>query len=315
VNGAQPRESDLTFDSPGMQSHYAALDLYQQIGARLCLVGADWNMDHLYDDPEAVAQAIGALYETSDPRARILLHSILDAGQRARQRLPPHPRLPLEHFTRIHQLVKAEFARRGLAIEIIGSDDADAAPSSRNASGTRPTRTNRYLLLTYLPALNLHAGRVPESSTAASRPSAPTRRTARSSSAKWAFSAPGSPRTTTAHPYLPLRDLDGRLAIEGLNAASPASRSGPCTSLLPFGKKMQFGLWISRTTTGTYADLPCLGRLLPPRAPRRPGPPLRLHAAARVLGALVGATLFFVNRGDQPPGCASRASRPARRGS
>ena len=112
----------FTFDSPNMQSHYRTLDLYQRLGARVNVTGVEWGMPDAYRQPERFARAVGALFE----------HLIRTKGYTCVQdwTLTNEPNgsfAPLgysfEQFVELHRLVKQEFERRGLAVNVVGSDD------------------------------------------------------------------------------------------------------------------------------------------------------------------------------------------------
>ena len=117
----------FSFDSPNMQSHYRTLDLYQRIGARVNVTGVEWGMPDPYGQPERVAHAIGALFE----------HVIRTKGYTCVRdwTLTNEPngafmqmRYPFDRYVEIHRLVKQEFARRGLSVSIVGSDDTRGLP-------------------------------------------------------------------------------------------------------------------------------------------------------------------------------------------
>lgn len=113
----------FTFDSPNMQSHYRSLDLYQRIGARVNLAGAEWGMKDPYGQPEKYAHAIGELYEYL---IRKKGYTCLGDWTLSNEPNGAYANFgySFEDFVKIHQLVKQEFERRGLKIRIIGSDDA-----------------------------------------------------------------------------------------------------------------------------------------------------------------------------------------------
>ncbi len=110
------------FDSDNMRSHYRTLDQYQRLGARVNVVGVEWGVKHPYADPDRAARGVGALME----------HLIRDKGYTCVQEwtLTNEPNGYFmgqggthESFRELHQKVKAEFARRGLNVRIVGSDD------------------------------------------------------------------------------------------------------------------------------------------------------------------------------------------------
>ncbi|MBI5093937.1 MAG: hypothetical protein HZB26_16040 [Candidatus Hydrogenedentes bacterium] len=118
----------FTFDSSNMVSHYRTLDLYQRLGARVNITGVEWGVADPYGgDPAKCAQAIGALFE----------HLIEDKGYTCIRdwTLTNEPNgyfaqkpYSFETFTKLHLAVAAEFNRRGLKINVIGSDDTDGFP-------------------------------------------------------------------------------------------------------------------------------------------------------------------------------------------
>lgn len=115
------------FDASNMKSHYRTLDLYQRLGTRINLTGVEWGVKDPYADPQRVARAIGALFE----------HIIRTKGYTCVQdwTLSNEPNgyfrgagYDFNRFAEIHRAVKDEFARRGLKINIVGSDDTDGWP-------------------------------------------------------------------------------------------------------------------------------------------------------------------------------------------
>lgn len=114
----------FTFDSPNMESHYRTLDLYQQLGACVNVVGVEWGMHHPFTDLPKAANAIVSLLE----------HLIRVKGYTCIQEwtLTNEPNgswfalgQTFDDYVQIHRLVKEECARRGLAIRIVGSDDTN----------------------------------------------------------------------------------------------------------------------------------------------------------------------------------------------
>jgi len=112
------------FDTPNMRSHYRTLDLYQEIGATVNVVGVEWGMKQPYRDVDKVARAIGAL----------LQHLVEEKGYTCVREwtLTNEPNggylatgSTFEDYVRIHVLVKEEIARRNLPIRILGSDDTN----------------------------------------------------------------------------------------------------------------------------------------------------------------------------------------------
>jgi hypothetical protein len=114
----------FTFDSPNMESHYRTLDLYQRLGIYVDVTGVEWGVEDPYGNPEAASNAIGALFE----------HLIKVKGYTCVQEwtLTNEPNgyfiragYDFERFVQLHQLVRAEFERRGLDIRIVGSDETN----------------------------------------------------------------------------------------------------------------------------------------------------------------------------------------------
>jgi len=120
--------STFTFDSPNMASHYRTLDLYQRIGVRVNVTGVEWGVEDPYGGPpEKCANAIGALLE----------HLIKDKGYTCIRdwTMTNEPNgyfaqkpYSFDTFVKIHVAVAADFKRRGLRINVGGSDDTDGLP-------------------------------------------------------------------------------------------------------------------------------------------------------------------------------------------
>lgn len=113
----------FTFDSPNMLSHYRSLDLYQRIGARVNTVGVEWGMKDPYGQPEKFAHAIGELYEYLIRKKGYTCVGDWTLSNEPNGAFAGYG-YSFETFAKIHRLVKQEFARRGLNIRIVGSDDA-----------------------------------------------------------------------------------------------------------------------------------------------------------------------------------------------
>jgi hypothetical protein len=114
-----------TWDSVNMESHYRSLEQYQRLGARVNVCGVEWAVEKVFDDPEKLAKSVGDLLE----------HLIVKKGFTCIREwtLTNEPNLSyikqpgnsFAEFVQIHRLVAQEFERRGLDIDIIGSDDGD----------------------------------------------------------------------------------------------------------------------------------------------------------------------------------------------
>ena len=116
----------FTWESDNMLSHYRTLDLYQELGARVNVCGVEWAVEDPWANPERLARAIGALLE----------HLIVDRGYTCIQdytltnepdiffaRAVERPAQDFDLFVELHRHVAAEFERRGLELNIVGSDD------------------------------------------------------------------------------------------------------------------------------------------------------------------------------------------------
>lgn len=115
-----------TFDwnTDGMRSHCRSLDVYQHLGADVTLTGVEWSVKQPWAQPEQLAHTIGALFEylirergytcvkhwilTNEPNTHFLREGAT-----------------FEDFVRLHTLVRDEFQRRGLDVQVLGSDDTD----------------------------------------------------------------------------------------------------------------------------------------------------------------------------------------------
>ncbi len=114
----------FTWDSANMQSHYRTLDLYEELGAEVNVVGVEWALDMPWDDHELMARMVGSLLE----------HLIVEKGYTCitEWTLTNEPNLffarqggQWDDFVAIHQHVADEIERRGLDVAITGSDDGD----------------------------------------------------------------------------------------------------------------------------------------------------------------------------------------------
>lgn len=118
----------FTWESDNMLSHYRTLDLYQRLGARVNVCGVEWAVKEPWRDPERLAYAVGALLE----------HLIVERGYSCIQdyTLTNEPDIffaraverdaeDFDTFVRLHVEVAKEFERRGLDINIVGSDDGN----------------------------------------------------------------------------------------------------------------------------------------------------------------------------------------------
>jgi len=114
-----------TFDSPNMLSHYRTLDLYQEIGAAVTVVGVEWGFQQDPPDWHKFARAIGDLME----------HLVVTKGYTCIKywTLTNEPNISARFsdfalYASLHHMVGEEFKRRGLDIRIMGSDDTSGLP-------------------------------------------------------------------------------------------------------------------------------------------------------------------------------------------
>jgi hypothetical protein len=116
----------FTFDSDNMQSKYRALACYQKLGTRVTGCGVEWGMRDRFDDPARVARSVGALLE----------HLIVEKGFTCIKdwTFTNEPNYDwtvsgrsFQDFVAIHAALRAEFDRRGLDVQLMGSDDGDNA--------------------------------------------------------------------------------------------------------------------------------------------------------------------------------------------
>jgi hypothetical protein len=111
------------FDTPNMLSHERTLRLYQEIGAKINLVGVEWAYPQIYGDPARYARAVGDLLEHLI-RARgfdcIRYWTLSNEPNGHMDQMG----VDFAKYVKMHELVHEECVRRGLDIQIIGSDDA-----------------------------------------------------------------------------------------------------------------------------------------------------------------------------------------------
>lgn len=117
----------FTWDTPNMQSKYRTLDVYQEIGAAVNVVGVSWGMERPYDRPEAFAQAVGSLFEHLIRTRGYTCVRYWTLANEPDSELYIHYGYSFDEYRRLHERVQAEFARRGLDVQIVGSDDAMSA--------------------------------------------------------------------------------------------------------------------------------------------------------------------------------------------
>jgi len=114
--------STFDFDSPGMKSHYRALDAYQAIGAQVVLCGVEWGVKNPFAQPDALAHAVGALVEhLVRVRGYTCIRYWTLSNEPNTFFLQRHG--TFDEYAAIHALVRAEFNRRGLSVGVTASDD------------------------------------------------------------------------------------------------------------------------------------------------------------------------------------------------
>ena len=293
----------FTFDSPNMQSHYRTLDLYQRLGAVVNATGVEWGVQDPYGQPEKVAKAIGALFE----------HLIRTKGYTCVQEwtLSNEPNgafasgmgYSFDRFVELHTLVKQEFARRGLAIRIVGSDDTAGFPwFTRCVKNDTYFQTadffasHRYLQYPdrvlapffFDCRLNLLAERQPRKPFVVAE-----------------FGFQDARSGTLENPIMesyPYAVWTAAFIIEGLNRGV-AGFSIWCMHEVyyPGGGFMNYGLWDFKDNAWkprpVYHAIAAFTRLT------ERGDRVRKCVSTHpqhVLGAVVGSTLFWVNRADGP---------------
>jgi len=119
--GSAPEQYD--FDSPYMQSFRRTLALYQEIGASVIITHVTWGVP-VYDTPEQTATAIGELIEELVERRGFSCIRYWTLDNEPDITVLNEGNYAFDTLVTMHQLVRKEFARRGLDIQVIGSDDA-----------------------------------------------------------------------------------------------------------------------------------------------------------------------------------------------
>jgi len=114
----------FTFESDGMQSHYKSLELYQRLGVPVVFAGTRWGQPTLYDDYDAFASSVGAIFDYLINRKGLTCVKYWTLVNEPNLDFFTPGDNSFAEYVEIHRRVKAEFARRGLDIKIVGSDDA-----------------------------------------------------------------------------------------------------------------------------------------------------------------------------------------------
>lgn len=298
--------SKVDFETPGMKSHYRALDLYQKLGASVDITGVAWGSYQVYKDPERYAQGIGALLEYMVKKKGYTcikywtLHNepnLEFVGSRRRSGYP------FEHFVKLHVLVKQEFIKRGLDIKVVGSDDSDSTTFFESCFSNPDYNrvadvycSHAYLgvdsLFNMAPFFDQRMSLLERQ-----KPVKPL------IIGEFGFLSPDFTASTNANMLTyPYAVWSAAFAIEGLNrgvAGFSIWTMDEC--YYPGNEKMQFGLWGFKDTGwkprpvyyawSTFCRLTKTGDKVRRCDSTSPG---------HVVGAVVNKTLFWVNRGDQP---------------
>lgn len=109
------------FENDGMASYCRTLELYQQLGAKVNIAGVEWNIDE-WPKPRQLANSIASYAE----------YMIKQKGFTCIKQwtLTNEPNLAFAStsgdwnlYKAYHKAVAAEFRRRGLDVEVVGSDE------------------------------------------------------------------------------------------------------------------------------------------------------------------------------------------------
>jgi hypothetical protein len=119
---ADPRT--FTFDSEHMSSLYQTLDLYQELGAAVNITCVEWGVP-VFSEPELTSRAIGELFEELIKRRGYTCIEYWTLANEPDITVINRPGITFATLTEVQQLTAREFARRGLNIKVIGSDDAN----------------------------------------------------------------------------------------------------------------------------------------------------------------------------------------------
>ena len=293
----------FTFDTPNMESHYRTLEVYQRIGAIVNVTGVEWGMADPYGQPEKVAKAVGALFE----------HLIRAKGYTCVQQwtLTNEPNgafaaqmgYTFDRYVALHVLIKQEFARRNLAVQSVGSDDTGGLPWFTDCvrNPTYFDSTDLFVSHNYMP----YADRLLAPLFFEDRLKLLAEKTPRKPFAVAEFGFQDSRSGTLENPIMetyPYAVWTAAFVIEGLNHGV-AGFSIWCLSevFYPGNGFMNYGLWDYKDNgwklRPVYHAMANFTRLTERgNVVRRCDSTHPYH----VLGTMVGKTLFWVNRCDDP---------------
>ena len=293
----------FTFESPGMKSHFRSLDLYQKMGVPVGLVDVEWDMLHIYDKPELMVPAIGELYEYLIKTKGYTCIKYWTLTNEPCSNYTRTRGYRFDHFTKTHQLMKEEFKKRGLKIQIIGSDDADSLsflqtcvedPQYNEVTDIFCSHTYpRQASLSAIPDFFENRMKIVESK----QPRKPF------IIGECGFL--GDVATSHDNPLMltyPYAIYATSFAIEGLNrGVAGFSIWTMYETYYPFGSKMQFGLvdfkdngWKPRPVYHAWANL-CRNTKAGAKVRK-----VESSNPAHILGTVVDGTLLWVNRGNEP---------------
>jgi len=294
----------FTFDSPNMQSHYRTLALYQRLGALVNVTGVEWGVADPFGRPEEMARAVGALFE----------HLIRDKGfacvrQWTLTNEPNTHFLQLgysfDRYVELHRLAKEEFGRRGLDIQIVGSDDTGGLEWFEACAGN-----DSYFAVADVFASHRYfpfADRVLAPYFFEERLDVLARKTPRKPLVVAEFGFQDGRSGTFANPIMedyPYALWTFNFIVEGLNRGVAGFNIWCLHEVYyPGGNMMNYGLWNSKdrgwAIRPVYHAIACFTRMTEPGAAvRRCESSHPRHAAA----AVVGNVAFWVNQaGKEAP--------------
>lgn len=293
----------FSFDNPNMASHYRTFDLYQKIGASVNVTDVEWGLPGIYNNPELVAPAIGQMME----------HLIKTKGYTCIKywTLTNEPDLdftwrggyPFENYVRIYQLVREEFKKRGLNIKIVGSDDANSLSyfqtclrDDRLFEAVDLFSSHTYPSANFLDAVPVFFdNRMELVKTRSPRKPFVVGELGFSGAG---FGSHGNPLMKTYDYAMYAADF----VIEGLNrGVAGFSMWAVQESYYASGDLMEPGLWDFKNNGwkprpiyhawGTFSRLTKTGDKVRE---------VKSSSPARVAGSVVGDTLFWVNKGNEP---------------
>jgi hypothetical protein len=286
------------FETDNMRSHYRSLEVYQRLGTRVNVTGVEWGMDpNLYRDAEAFAQALGEFF---DHLIKVKGFTCIRDWTLSNE---PNDALggrgySFADYARVLQAVSREFDRRGLELNIVGSDDA-AGPLWFAETVSNPTTSevcDLFVSHHYFKRMNLPL--IPDFF--AERFAALAKSGSGKPFAVGEFGFQDQESGTLENPIMrtyPYAPWSMAFAIEGLNRGTAGFAIWCLHEILyPGGGKMTYGLWDDQTkgwaVRPVYHAWSLLTRLT------EAGEKVRRCGSSHpdwVKGALAGDTFFWVN--------------------